>query len=116
VLTIYRTAGLDKSHSWKDGEDHIALELDFERMLCTRALQALRKGDETTFFRSIEDQHRFLINHLLNWVPAFANDMHKFAKTDFYKALAYLTIGFLENDKEFLEDVLANASEDRPAK
>ena len=38
-------------------------------------------------------------------------DMRHFAKTDFYKGLADITDGFLEVDKEFLEDLL---SEDGP--
>ncbi|MFR8831359.1 MAG: molecular chaperone, partial [Eggerthella lenta] len=46
VLAIYRSAGLDKQDSWKEGEDHIALELEFEQIMATRTVEALRKGDE----------------------------------------------------------------------
>ncbi len=31
VLVLYRAAGLAKQESWKEGEDHIALELDSSR-------------------------------------------------------------------------------------
>ena len=34
VLVLYRAFGLDKQESWKEGEDHIALELEFEQILC----------------------------------------------------------------------------------
>jgi TorA maturation chaperone TorD len=108
VLALYRAAGLDKSDLWKDGEDHIALELDFERLLCARALQSLREHDDPAFYRLMMEQYYFLLDHLLNWVPMLVDDMKKFAKTDFYQALAYLTLGFLEVDKEFLEEVLAD--------
>ena len=33
-------------------------------------------------------------------------DMKRFAETDLYQGLAYLTDGFLETDRAFLEDVL----------
>jgi TorA maturation chaperone TorD len=108
VLTLYRKDGLDKSDAWRDGEDHIALELDYERELCGRALKA---QDHPAFKQSLLSQYRFLTEHLLNWVPLFVDDMHRFAKTDFYKALAFLTMGFLETDKEFLEEMLVGESD-----
>lgn len=46
VLVIYRAAGLEKSESWGDGEDHVALELEFMEVLGSRALEALKSGDE----------------------------------------------------------------------
>ena len=40
------------------------------------------------------------------------SDMQKFTKTMMYKGLALLTIGFLETEREFLDDVLADANKD----
>jgi TorA maturation chaperone TorD len=37
--------------------------------------------------------------------------MLKFAQTDFYRALAYLTRGYIEVDKEFLENILSEELE-----
>lgn len=42
VLAIYRAAGLDKQDSWKEGEDHVALELEFEQILANRTVEALQ--------------------------------------------------------------------------
>ena len=78
VLVLYRAFGLDKQESWKEGEDHIALELEFEQILC-----------------------------LLAWYPMMAADLQKFPQTDFYKGLGKLTDGFLRNDLEFLDAVLS---------
>lgn len=35
------------------------------------------------------------------------SDMKRFAQTDLYRGLAYLTDGFLQTDEAFLADVLA---------
>ena len=51
-------------------------------------------------------QKNFLEDHLLSWVPMMTADMKRFAKTDLYQGLAYLTDGFLNTDKAFLDDVL----------
>lgn len=107
VHVIYRAAGLDKQPSWKDGEDHIALELEFMQVLGQRALDALRAGDEDEAAAQLTSQKAFLEDHLQAWFPLMAVDMRKFSKTDFYQGLADLALGFLENDEEFLEDVLS---------
>ena len=106
VLAIYRSAGLDKKNSWKEGEDHVALELEFEQVLANRTTEALRKGDEEEAAALLTTQRNFLEDHLLSWVPMMTADMKRFAKTDLYQGLAYLTDGFLNTDKAFLDDVL----------
>lgn len=106
VLAIYRSAGLDKKNSWKEGEDHVALELEFEQVLANRTADALRKGDEEEAAALLTTQRNFLEDHLLSWVPMMTADMKRFAKTDLYQGLAYLTDGFLNTDKAFLDDVL----------
>lgn len=106
VLAIYRSAGLDKKNSWKEGEDHVALELEFEQVLANRTADALRKGDEEEAAALLTTQKNFLEGHLLSWVPMMTADMKRFAKTDLYQGLAYLTDGFLNIDKAFLDDVL----------
>ncbi|MBQ6453287.1 MAG: molecular chaperone TorD family protein [Coriobacteriales bacterium] len=106
VLAVYRAAGLAKSDNWKEGEDHIALELEFMQVLCTRALDALNAGDEDKAVDLFMQQYNFLQDHLLNWTPMLVGEMEKFAKTDMYRGLGKLTIGFLKTDREFLEDIL----------
>ncbi len=106
VLVIYRAAGIDKTESWTDGEDHIALELEFMQILGMRALDALNAGDEDAAADLLAQQRSFLEGHLLAWFPMMAADMEKFSKTKFYKGLASLTMGVLNNDREFLDDVL----------
>jgi TorA maturation chaperone TorD len=106
VLAIYRSAGLGKQPSWKEGEDHIALEMEFMQILCQRAVEALKKADEDGAWTLFTSQLDFLSDHLAAWVPMMTADMKRFAKTEFYQGLARLTEGFLETDVEFLEDLV----------
>ena len=107
VLAVYRSAGLDKSDEWKDGEDHVSLELQFEQILCERACDALAEGDEATATDLFRTQRGFLRHHLLNWVPMMTADLRRFSKTEFYRGLACLTDGFLKMDAEFLDELLS---------
>lgn len=107
VLVLYHAAGIDKQESWKEGEDHIALELEFEQILAERALAALEADDDERCLHCLLQQRNFLEDHLLAWYPMMAEDMQKYPRTDFYRGLGKLTSGFLRNDLEFLDDVLA---------
>lgn len=106
VLVLYHAAGLDKQESWKEGEDHIALELEFEQILIERALTALEQGEDETCLNLLLQQRTFLEDHLLAWYPMMAHDLQKFPNTDFYRGLGKLTSGYLRNDFEFLTEVL----------
>ena len=98
--------------SWKEGEDHIALELEFEQILCERAIRAYEAGDEDECLKLLLSQRNFLEDHLLAWYPMMAADLQKFPQTDFYKGLGKLTDGFLRNDREFLDAVLSENEAD----
>ena len=107
VLALYRAAGLSKQESWKEGEDHIALELEYLQVLSDRTAEALCKGDTDTATSWVRAQYNFLDVHLDSWAPLLTAEVKKFAKTDFYRGLAFLTEGFLETDREVLEELLA---------
>lgn len=115
VLVIYRAAGLEKSESWGDGEDHVALELEFMEVLGSRALEALKSGDEEGARGLLLQSYHFLSDHILAWFPMMETDMHKFAKTGFYQGVADLTAGFLAIDGEMLRDLLSIEEEAAPA-
>lgn len=108
VLALCRAAGLDKDEDWKEGEDHIALELEYMQILAGRAADALIRGDRESAIAQLTAQRNFLDDHLLGWAPMLAAEMKKFAKTDFYRGLASMMVGFLECDLELLDDLLAD--------
>lgn len=112
VLAIYRANGLDKAESWKVGEDHISVELEFMRILNRRTIQALRDEDMDKAFSLINTQRNFLSDHIAVWVPVFTADVRRFASTLFYQGLADLTEGFLEEDLALLNDLVVDDADD----
>lgn len=111
VLAIYRSQGLDKCEEWKEGEDHIAVELEFMATMASRAATAFAENDDGNAERALIVQRNFLSDHLLAWVPMMTADMHRFAKTDFYRGLANITEGFLQIDNEFLDELFAETED-----
>lgn len=106
VLALYRAAGLGKADSWKEGEDHIVLELEYLQVLGQRALSAWEAGNDSECERNLLSQRNFLTDHLMARYPMMAGYMMKFPKTSFYQGLGVLTTGFLANEREFLDAVL----------
>ena len=111
VLQTLRENNL-KRGTWNEGEDHIAVELEFMQILSQRAADALEQGNEDDCVEQLEKSLTFLNNHLLNWFPMMASDMEKFSRTLFYQGLSQLTLGYLQVDKETLEGLLINDSGD----
>lgn len=105
VLAIYRSFGIERADSWNEGEDHLALELEFMRVLGERTIAALRQDDEAQAAHLLVAQHNFMQQHLISWVPMMTADLKRFAKTQMYRGLAYLTDGFLRTDAALLQEL-----------
>lgn len=94
VSRRYAEKGLGKDGAVDDlHEDHLALELEFMAWLIKNS--------------AVEEQADFLNSHLLNWVPAFAADIEKYARADFYKAVGRITAAFLALEGAYLAALLS---------
>jgi TorA maturation chaperone TorD len=106
VLGAYRSANMEIDKSWKDPEDHVALELLYMKMQSVRAKEALEAGEDAAALAIFAQQRDFFLNHLSAWTPMMTADMKRIAKTEFYRGLAFLTEGFLQIDKGFLNSII----------
>ena len=115
ILALYRAAGLDKQESWKEGEDHIALELEYMQVLIDRTVTALREDRGEDAYNLVKCQYNFMEDHLGAWAPLLTEQMRDFTKTAFYEGLSYMTDGFLQVDPELMEDMLSDDEDEQPA-
>ena len=111
VLQTLRENGL-KRGSWTEGEDHVALELEFMQRMSMRAGEALEAGDEDAAIAHLRTQQIFMRDHLLNWLPMLVADMEKFSQTKFYQGLAKLTMGYLEEDSSVVDELLEGVEDE----
>ena len=100
VKSLYLQKGLVLAGAGSDvKEDHIASELICMAYLCEQGAN--------------EEALTFLNEHLLDWAEAFSADIQKYARTGFYPALGKLTTGFLQMEKEYLEEICQNGQEEK---
>lgn len=98
VRNIYGARGLALEASEDIKEDHAAIELLY---MCTLAQKAADKPSKDI----IDAQLSFLDAHILNWMPAFCEDIRKYSRTDFYKAVASILEDFINEDKSLLSEL-----------
>jgi len=111
VLAIYHAYGLDKNESWKENEDHLAVELEFMQFMCDRTVAALETGDEDKAVSLLATQKGFLDDHLAAWAPMMTADVRRISKTWFYQGLSHVTDGFLREETAFFDEILTEEDE-----
>lgn len=100
VRAIYLEQGYQFSRYQHEPDDHLALELEFMAKMIEQWLQL---EDEEERSISLHVQHDFLKQHLINWVPLFAQRIEKLSNSRFYQGLAHLLQQFLIIDLELLQ-------------
>lgn len=84
-------------------DDHIGLEFEYMAELCEEAAKAAEDGADAKAEESQKEQKEFFLQHLNRWVPIFAGDVAKYAQTDFYKAIAKITRGFIGEEGKLMK-------------
>jgi TorA maturation chaperone TorD len=98
VKNRYREEGLDTAKNFKDAPDHISAELEFMYFLIFKEIEAFANSDIETAIGFIQKQRSFLEDHLMAWVPEFANNIIESAENPFYTNLAKATVTFLKEN------------------
>jgi TorA maturation chaperone TorD len=113
VRNRYREAGLGTAKNFKDAPDHITAELEFMYYLIFREIEAFANSDIETAIGFIQKQKSFLEDHLLVWVPEFANCIIENAENPFYPNLAKATKAFLEENYGIVCSILDSEHPDK---
>lgn len=106
VRQEYRKYGLNTRECNPEPDDHVGLELDFMYHLTQLASERFAAGDRPGLAAVLQDQRRFLDQHLLQWVPKFSDDVIRSADTDFYRGFARILSGYLTMDRQLLDELM----------
>jgi putative dimethyl sulfoxide reductase chaperone len=106
AVRFYRGEGVKCTEDLIEPEDHIGFELEFMALLCQRTEEALARHEKGSAAKHLRRQFEFLERHLLRWVPDFCRDVERVAQSDFYKASAEVTNGFIQVDYTMLRELI----------
>jgi len=100
VKKFIEATGLSYQSDFGGMPDHIGAELEFMQKLEERYAQATTDQDEELAENILSIKDRFLNEHLLTWAPDFFDKVIKKASLSFYREMAGLAKGFLEQEGE----------------
>ncbi len=107
VKLIFAAAGFEKNSSFKEPEDHIAVELAFMAEICNQITDAINADEVDTAETLIARQKQFMDEHILNWIKPFYADVQKATNEQgFYSLLMIATYLFIELDQEILLELI----------
>lgn len=104
VVRIYQLYGFKKRASFKEPEDHIAVELEFMAHLCDLTCASLDQGKNDFGSGYMNNQVEFLDMHLSKLTPKLIEKLRLATKNDFYLALGSLLSGFIVTDRATAEE------------
>ncbi len=96
VRKKYLEAGMAVKDLYRIPEDHIGIELEFIYELTKQILDWLNEGEQEMAAKFFEIRKNFIKDHMLKWVPLFAETLLENTKEDFYKGAAYILRGVIE--------------------
>ena len=106
VRMAYLKYALLSSLFQQEADDHVGLECDFMYQLAAVTREKAQTGDRAALREVLQDQADFLGQHLLPWIPAFAANVVSHAGTEFYQGMGEILRGFVQVDKEALQELL----------
>lgn len=112
VLKEYMREGLKPVHT-DEPPDHIVCEMDFMCYLCEKEARAWDMGDREKAMAVLGAQARFLKEHLVQWIPAFAARVR--ASGTGYALLADMTERYVMLESRDIDIILAKGYTDEIA-
>lgn len=106
VRKRYRSFGFIPAEYPHVADDHLALELDFMGCLSEMANKACTQGEIEEAKRLLRGQKNFMNEHLLNWVPDFAQRIQKSRTKIFYPNTAVLASEFLKKTDQAISEII----------
>ena len=103
VLEIYYNQGVGRSDNFKEPEDHISAEMGFMAYMSEKTAELI-DDEGNGADENLQIQRDFLAVHLLKWAPKACDDVYNMG-SDYYKAMALVTKGYLVTDKQFLDAI-----------
>jgi DMSO reductase family type II enzyme chaperone len=110
VRRRYEEQGLAISKGFKDLPDHISAELEFMHHLAYREAQVKSTRKDRVALSLRENEKSFLTDHLLKWLPRFADCLRGKSTSSLLVAASRLASEFAMADLKYIEDLSPQAS------
>lgn len=105
VRAMYREQGLRPRRLQHVPDDHVALLCNFMEIMAQKTLRAFEQGAWDDLVSLMNTQMQFVRDHLLNWLPQFADMLNQSKRASFYGPAASTLVTFTKIDVVFLAQI-----------
>nr|MDP2191553.1 molecular chaperone TorD family protein [Rhodoferax sp.] len=105
VQRCYDDAAAKLTSACLELPDHMGVELEFMQFLCDIERQFWNEPNGDGLQRCLDFQNGFLSEHLLRWHRELCEKIRNETSLEIYRALATLTIEFLEAERTFVPEL-----------
>ncbi len=106
VHRLFSRNGIRIPEEWHHPADYIGVELDFMRLLCEKEWRHRNENQLKELREVLEEERAFLEDHLCIWVPIFCKRMLEQARENYFRGIAYLTLGLVQFDRIWVPRLL----------
>lgn len=96
VRSWYRRYGLRIERLHNEPDDNLGLMLGFVGHLMGLESASAASGDVSAAIAAREAQREFMVEHVLPWLPAWRYLAAKYAKSEYYRGIADLVFGLVQ--------------------
>lgn len=114
VHRLYKSECVALRSGYDYPDDHLAFECEFMAILCSRSVLALQERNIGEAKRLLQVQRNFVAGHLGVWFRRLHDLCLKFIKTRFYRGVLNITQGFIDEELETIDDLLASLQSGLP--
>jgi TorA maturation chaperone TorD len=111
VKKFMAAAGLKVDDSFSGMPDHLCAEFEFMQQLLLKEAEAWTDEEHGLGANIFKIEKRFYEEHLSLWVPNFCDRIIEATGHPFYKQFSEVTKGFIDFEKEILQDLMDETEE-----
>jgi len=112
VKKFMAAAGLTVDDAFSGMPDHISVEFEFMQRLLLKEARAWADNDPEPGLNILKIETRFYEEHLSQWVSNFCDRVIESTDHIFYRQLSEVTKGFIDFEKETLQELISEAEDD----
>jgi TorA maturation chaperone TorD len=112
VKKLIESAGLSYQSEYTGLPDHISAELEFMQQVTLAEEKAWEDGNKKLALACLENEKKFIEEHLAEWIPDFCDKVINQAESSFYRVMAELTQKFVEFEKNEVANGIRTESDE----
>lgn len=109
IKNLIESCGLRYKSDFHGDFDHVSIELEFMEKITEAETEARKEKDSKKIIEFLKFERQFLDEHLVRWIPEFADNVIQQANLNFYREMAKLTREYILFEACEIKDLISKS-------